>query len=72
MTHPPGGGHGGGSGGSGGNGTGPGRAFAAPLTEGQRVLNYIRQTGRRLTPRQQRRVDHKALRALVRAIRDER
>lgn len=69
MTHPPGGGHGGGSGGSGGNGTGPGRAYATPLTEEQRVLNYLRQNGgRRLTARQQRRVDHKAARAMRRAL----
>jgi hypothetical protein len=68
MTHPPGGGHGGGSGGSGGNGTGPGRAYATPLTDEQRTDRYLRQTGgRRLTPRQRRRVDHKQNRAAVRA-----
>lgn len=48
---------------------GPGRAIATPLTEEQRVLNYIRQTGgRRLTPRQRRRVDHKQARATLRAV----
>lgn len=64
MTHPPGGGS---SGGSGGNGTGPGR-LATPLSEEQRTDNYRRQTGaRELTPRQRRRVEHKANRALHRS-----
>ena len=51
MTHP-----GGGSGGR----TGPGRTVA-PLTIEQRADNYRRQSGTdRLTPRQQRRIRHKA------------
>lgn len=69
MTHPPGGGSGGGSGGSGGNGTGPGRAFATPLTDQQRVTRYALQTGSWvLTPRQRRRADHKRNRAAARVV----
>jgi hypothetical protein len=46
--------------------SGPGRV--TPLTEAQRTDNYRRQTGSaRLTPRQRRRVEHKAARALNRA-----
>jgi hypothetical protein len=46
---------------------GPGRE-ASPLTAEQRADNYRRQTGaRELTPRQRRRVEHKASRAAVRA-----
>jgi hypothetical protein len=58
MTHP--GGGSGGTGPSGGAGTGPGRTVT-PLTAEQRADNYRRQTGTdRLTPRQQRRIRHKA------------
>jgi hypothetical protein len=47
---------------------GPGRGYAAPLTEEQRMLRYFAQNGMwRLTPRQRRRVDHKSLRAAIRA-----
>jgi hypothetical protein len=65
MTHP--GGGSGGTGPGGGGGTGPGREIA-PLTVEQRTDNYRRQNGTdRLTPRQRRRLAHKANRAAVRA-----
>lgn len=60
MTHP---GGGSGTGPGGGAGTGPGRTVA-PLTAEQRADHYRRQRGSdRLTPRQQRRIRHKANRA---------
>ena len=52
-------------------GSPPSGPRAYPLTEEQRVSNYLRQTGARwrLTPKQRRRADHKANRAAVRAAR---
>lgn len=51
----------------GGGGTGPGRA--AELAAERRIDTYRRQNGTRIiTPRQRRRIDHKAARAAKRAL----
>ena len=65
-------GPGSGSGSGGGTGTGGGGAGSGPkggaLTVEQRTDNYRRQTdAKELTPRQRRRVEHKANRAAVRS-----
>ncbi|MFI6763326.1 hypothetical protein ACIBF5_29750 [Micromonospora sp. NPDC050417] len=63
MTHP--GGGSGGTGPAGGSGTGPGRIPGTPLSLAARMDNYRRQTGKDLTPRQRRRINHKLNRAMA-------